>query len=62
MNLAFASLTSLVLMAVASPIAPDVYDGQPRFDQGDAYYFWKDGGKWHLRWVASERAREFKGD
>ena len=61
MNLAFAALTSLVLLAVASPIAPDVYEGQPRFDQGDAYYFWKDGGKWHLRWVASEHAREFKG-
>lgn len=61
MKLALTALSSLVLMAVASPIASDVYDGQPRFDQGDAYYFWKDGGKWHLRWLAADRPREFKG-
>ena len=62
MKLAFAALTSLALMAVARPIAPDVYDGRPRFDQGDAFHVWKSDGKWHLRWVASEqRAREFKG-
>lgn len=61
MKLAFAAMTSLALMAAANPIAADVYDGRPRFGQGDAYYFWRDGGKWHLRWVASDRGREFKG-
>ena len=61
MNLALAALASLAMMTVPRPTSPDVYDGRPRFDQGDAYYFWKDGGKWHLRWVAAERAREFKG-
>jgi hypothetical protein len=61
MKFAFAALTSLALLAVASPVAPDVYDGQPRFDQGDGYYLWKGDGKWHLRWVASDRARELKG-
>lgn len=60
MRIALAALTSLALMA-ASPAAPDVYDGQPRFDQGDSYYLWRDGGTWHLRWVCTERGREFKG-
>lgn len=61
MKRAFAVLASLAFLAAARPVTPDVYDGQPRFDQGDAYYFWKDGATWHLRWVAAERAREFKG-
>ena len=61
MKLALAALASLAVITFPGPTSSDVYDGQPRFDQGDAYYFWKDGGKWHLRWVAAERAREFKG-
>jgi len=60
MKLALAALTLVAVMTVSGP-APDIYDGQPRFDQGDAYHVWRDGGKWHLRWVAAEHAREFKG-
>jgi hypothetical protein len=61
MKLALAALASLAMLSVSGPAAPDVYDGQPRFDQGDAYHLWRDGGKWHLRWVAAEHGREFKG-
>lgn len=61
MRLALAACASLAMMTLPGSISSDVYDGQPRFDQGDAYYVWKDGGKWHLRWVAADRAREFKG-
>ncbi|HUQ47264.1 MAG TPA: hypothetical protein VM053_03350 [Gemmatimonadaceae bacterium] len=62
MKLALAALTSLSLMAASTPVAQDVYQGRPKFDQGDAFHVWNADGQWHLRWVASEqRAREFKG-
>lgn len=60
MKLIIAVMASLA-MVLTSPATSDVYDGRPRFDQGDAFHVYKDGGKWHLRWVAADRAREFKG-
>jgi hypothetical protein len=62
MKLILAAFASVVAMAIAGPTSPDVFEGQPRFDQGDAsYYVWHESGKWHVRWVASERGHDFKG-
>ena len=62
MKLAFAAMASLAMIVVAGLTSSDVFEGQPKFDQGDAsFYVWHESGKWHVRWVASERAHDFKG-
>ncbi|MEP6509582.1 MAG: hypothetical protein ABJC63_15255 [Gemmatimonadales bacterium] len=62
MKLAFAAVASFVVMTVAGPAGPDVFEGRPRFDQGDAvYYVWRDGVQWHVRWTANDRGHDFKG-
>ena len=39
------------------------YDGRPTFSEREplAYYLWREGNTWHLRWTSPRRARRFSG-
>ena len=62
MRTALAILISIGATTTAIQQSPDVLEGQPRFDQGDAvYYVWHEGRTWHVRWTAMDRGHDFKG-
>ena len=56
---AFAAMASIVLFGTSS----DMYDGRPTIDRSHptGYYLWRGGDQWHLRWVAIDHGRVFKG-
>ena len=61
-KMAFAAVAVMLASTTASgPL--DSYEGRPTIDQRNAtgYYLWHGGDQWHIRWVAVDHARQFKG-
>src|SRR4051812_10402153 len=56
-----ALIPALLIPAAASD--PSMFDGRPTFAEGEslAYYIWRDGDMWHLRWTTLGKMRSFTG-
>ena len=51
------------LAGTAAKPAADIYDGRPAFKEGSdrAYFVWRDGDRWHVRWTTRGEAHQFTG-
>ncbi len=63
MRLALLALFSAIFLPVNAVSDPAMFYGRPRFTEGDAlaYYVWRDGETWHLRWTTLGNTRTFAG-
>ena len=57
------ALVSLVALPAPILAQENVHDGTPAFSASRpiAYYVWRDGGTWHVRWTSLQRMRKFNG-
>jgi hypothetical protein len=57
------AFASILAGAGSAPKQSDIYEGRPAYKEADAggYYVWHDGNKWHVRWIAVDRPRDFAG-
>ena len=57
------ALLSLVALPVSMLAQEQAYDGTPVFSSSRpiAYYVWRAGGSWHVRWTSLQRSRNFNG-
>jgi len=65
MKMRMSLLAVIPLLAIPAELRSqaDMYDGKPTFAEGTdlAYYVWRDGNSWHLRWTTQGAARRFTG-
>ena len=63
MRTVFIALMPLLLVPVQAKSQAEMYDGKPAFAEGTdlAYYIWRDGNSWHVRWTTRGAARRFTG-
>ena len=63
MRFAMVALFSALLVPASPAVDPTMFDGRPTFTEGDAlaYYVWRDGETWHLRWTTLGNMRNFTG-
>jgi hypothetical protein len=53
----------LASMMVTADTAPVRFNGEPKFDEGNAlgYFIWRDGNSWRLRWTTFGAEHRFTG-
>jgi hypothetical protein len=62
-KLALVALTSVLMVSGFAAKQSDQYEGRPAYKESDAggYYVWHNGNNWHVRWIAVDRPRDFRG-
>jgi len=63
MRMSLLAVIPLLVIPAELRSQADMYDGKPTFAEGTdlAYYVWRDGNSWHLRWTTQGAARRFTG-
>ena len=62
-GLVLATLGTLVMSSATAVNQAPVFDGRPEFAEGTdrAYYVWRDGDTWHVRWTTRGAMHRFTG-